>query len=101
MGLLDIFLGNKNDKIRTFVSRGALIVDVRSETEFKHGSIKNATNIPLQKIIGKAGSLKKLGKPIITCCASGIRSAKAAKILKVYGIETINGGGWKRLEKLV
>lgn len=99
MGLLDIFLGNKNDKIRAFAARGALILDVRSEKEFEQGSIKNSKNIPLQHVISEVDTLKKMNKPIITCCVSGVRSGKAAKVLKVYDIEVVNGGGWKSLEK--
>lgn len=99
MGLLDIFFGNKKDKIREFASRDALILDVRSEKEFHQGAIKNAKNVPLQNLVSEINSIKKLEKPVITCCASGVRSAKAAKVLKVYDIEAINGGGWKSLQE--
>ena len=99
MGLLDIFFGNKNDKINDFISRGAIIIDVRSEREFKHGSILGSKNIPLQNLNTEINALKKLNKQVITCCASGIRSSKAAKALKIYNIEAINGGGWESLNR--
>ncbi|HBY69385.1 MAG TPA: sulfurtransferase, partial [Flavobacteriaceae bacterium] len=38
-------------------------------------------------------------KPVITCCASGVRSGNAAKILTNNNIEVVNGGGWKSLQK--
>lgn len=99
MGLLDIFLGNRNDKIRSFSSQGALILDVRTKKEFEQGHIVGSKNIPLQHLIPEINALKKLKKPIITCCASGMRSNKAAKVLKIYNLEVVNGGGWKRLQK--
>lgn len=97
MGLLDILFGNKNDKIHEFLSRNAVIIDVRSEIEYKHGAIKGSKNIPLQNLNAQVNALKKLKKPLITCCASGARSNKAAKVLKIHNIEAINGGGWKSL----
>jgi rhodanese-related sulfurtransferase len=45
--------------------------------------------------------LNKLKKdnPIITCCASGMRSASAKSILKSNGFtEVHNGGGWSSLQ---
>ena len=99
MGLFDVFFGNKNDKIKDYKSRDAIILDVRSEKEYSQGAIKGAKNVPLQNLVNEIESLKKLNKPVITCCASGVRSAKAAKVLKVYDIEAINGGGWKSLER--
>ena len=38
-------------------------------------------------------------KPIITCCASGMRSAAAKNILKSNGYQTVyNGGSWASLK---
>ncbi len=91
--------GNKKAKIQDFMERGALIVDVRSKSEFETGAISGSKNIPLQQISIIASELKKLNKPIIACCAIGVRSESAAKILKSKGIEAMNGGGWKSLNK--
>ena len=99
MGLLDALFGNKNVKIKDFQSRGAIILDVRTKGEFSQGAIPGSKNIPLQVINTEINALKKLNKPIITCCASGMRSGSAASILKAQGIEAINGGGWSSLSK--
>ncbi|MDT0293631.1 rhodanese-like domain-containing protein [Mesonia ostreae] len=40
-----------------------------------------------------------MNKPVITCCASGMRSSSAAAILKSKNIECINGGGWFNLSQ--
>jgi phage shock protein E len=38
-------------------------------------------------------------KAIITCCASGNRSAQAKNILKANGFSEVhNGGGWSSLQ---
>ena len=98
MGLLDFLLKNKSEDIKDFLNRGAIIVDVRTASEYSQGAIAGSKNIPLQVIDSEIGHLKKLKKPIITCCASGMRSGRAADILKGYGIESMNGGGWSSLK---
>lgn len=81
-----------------FVQKGAIVIDVRTYEEFANGHIKNSKNIPLQIINTKIDEIKNLNKPVIVCCQSGMRSAKANAILKSNGIESLNGGGWKFLE---
>ena len=82
---------------KDLVSRGAQIIDVRTPGEFKTGHIRGAVNIPLQSISSQTARIKK-GKPVITCCASGMRSASAKSILKSNGfVEVYNGGGWMSL----
>lgn len=99
MGLLDILgLGSKSENIKDFVNKGAVIIDVRTVGEFHDGNIKGSKNIPLDTINGKLAEIKKLDKPVIVCCRSGMRSAQAASVLKSAGIEVINGGGWQSLE---
>ncbi len=102
MGLLDFLgFGNKSKKIAEFMANGALIIDVRSVAEYKNGHIKGSENIPLDIISSKIEEIKKLNKPVITCCASGIRSGLAKSILKNNGIEVLNGGGWNSLERKI
>ena len=99
MGLLDYLgLGNKSESIQEFVEKGAIIIDVRSSGEFSGGHIKGSKNIPLNEISSKINEIKKLNKPVIACCASGMRSSQATSILKQNGIDAINGGGWQNLQ---
>lgn len=99
MGLLDFLgLGNKSESIQEFVTKGAIIIDVRSPGEFSGGHIKGSKNIPLNEINAKINEIKKLNKPVIACCASGMRSSQATSILKQNGIDAINGGGWQSLQ---
>jgi rhodanese-related sulfurtransferase len=99
MGLLDFLgLGNKSESIQEFIEKGAVIIDVRSPGEFAGGHIKGSKNIPLNEIGAKINEIKKLNKPVIACCASGMRSSQATSILKQNGIDAINGGGWQSLQ---
>ena len=98
MGLLDTLFGNNKEALKQFKSKGAIIIDVRTTQEFSQGAIKGSKNIPLQTISTKIDAIKKFNKPIITCCASGMRSGNAASILRKNGIECINGGGWVSLQ---
>ena len=99
MGLLDILgFGNKTQNITDFMSKDAIIIDVRTPGEFQGGHIKGSKNIPLNMLSSKIEEIKKQGKPIIACCASGMRSAQATSILKSNGIEAMNGGGWSSLQ---
>lgn len=97
MGLFDFLIGNKTEKIKDFQARGAVIIDVRTKSEFQQGAIRGSKNIPLQNINTQIAAIKKLNKPVIVCCASGMRSGNAANILNSKGIETLNGGGWSSL----
>ena len=84
---------------KAMLAAGGMIVDVRSEAEFYSGHIENSLNIPLGEITSKLDQFKDKDQPIITCCASGMRSAGAAKILSAKGYtNVVNGGGWSSLE---
>jgi rhodanese-related sulfurtransferase len=61
-------------------------------------STKGSINISVDTLSSNLNKLKK-DKPIITCCASGMRSASAKSILKSNGFtEVHNGGGWSSLQ---
>ena len=79
------------------IANGAQIIDVRTPGEFAGGHIQNAKNIPLGDLDRNLTKIKK-DKPVITCCASGMRSASARKILLSNGFTDVyNGGGWLSL----
>ncbi len=64
----------------------AQILDVREASEFASGHLPEARNIPVDKLADRIGELEKFkDKPIIVCCASGMRSGKACGELKKQG----------------
>jgi len=81
------------------VKNGATILDVRSKGEFAGGHIKGSVNISVDVLRNNLSKLKDKNKPIITCCASGMRSASAKSILQSNGYTQVyNGGGWNSLQ---
>ena len=79
--------------------KGAQLVDVRTKAEYASGHIKGSLNIPLDQLSQRLNQLKK-DKPIITYCASGIRSGSARRLLRSQGFtEVYNGGGWMDLQR--
>ena len=80
--------------------QGAIIVDVRTNGEFAGGHIKGSLNIPVDQLRMQLKKLPKKDQPIITCCASGMRSASAKSILMANGYTQVyNGGGWNSLQQ--
>ena len=80
------------------VKEGAIILDVRTSGEFSTGHIKGSINIPVDKLAHNFSKLKAKNKPIITCCASGMRSASAKSIMQSNGFSDVyNGGSWHSL----
>jgi rhodanese-related sulfurtransferase len=81
------------------VKNGAIILDVRSKGEFAGGHIKGSVNISVDTLRNNLAKLKDKDKTIITCCASGMRSATAKSILQSNGyVNVYNGGGWNSLQ---
>lgn len=66
------------------------ILDVRTPGEYRTGHISNAKNIPLDKIAAYAGPTET---PVYVICQSGMRSKRAAGILKRKGYTAINVRG--------
>jgi len=93
-------LGPKVD-YRDLLQKGAVIIDVRTPNEFRGGHIKTALNIPLNNLASQVSKIKK-DKPVITCCASGMRSASAKSFLQSNGFkEVYNGGSWMSLQNKI
>lgn len=90
-------LGPKVD-YQKLINNGALLIDVRTPKEYAQGNVSSSQNIPLDMISGKLKKIKALNKPIVLCCASGIRSARATSILKQNGVEAYNGGSWNKFD---
>ena len=84
------------------VRQGAIIIDVRTKGEYAGGHISGSVNIPLDKLVGSVGKFKDKNQPIITCCASGGRSATAKGVLTSRGYNNVhNGGSWFSLNRKI
>ena len=81
------------DMVMDRIKAGAKIVDVRTPDEFQDGAYPGAVNIPVQTLGARMGELSK-DKPIVVYCASGGRSATAARMLLQAGYaDVVNAGG--------
>ena len=74
-----------------------IIVDVRTESEFETGHVKDAINIPVETIDPSVNLDKN--KTIIVYCRSGRRSASAASMLKQYGYKVYDLGAYESITK--
>ncbi len=99
MGLFS-FLGT--GKIKEALRKGAIVIDVRTPQEYDTGKVPGSINIPVDRIPTSVARIKGLGKPIIFCCASGIRSRTARDIMLQHGFkEAYSGGSWDKILKII
>ncbi len=87
----------KKTDYKKLLDSGAVIIDVRSKSEFDSGAVPGSENIPLGTLPGRIKQIKSLEVPVITVCASGMRSGAAKGQLKAAGIEAYNGGPWTKM----
>ncbi len=97
-----IFSSKSKVDYSVLVNEGALILDVRTKGEYASGHIKGSLNIPVEQLSAHLNKLKNKNSVIITCCASGMRSASAKGILTSNGYMNVyNGGSWISLERKI
>lgn len=76
-------------EIQGAIDRGAVVLDVRSPTEFASGHLPGARNVPVASVGGSASALVQDGVPVVVYCASGTRSAMAARQLRGAGVAEV------------
>lgn len=82
----------RDETARKMVEDGATIVDVRSAAEFQRGHVDQARNIPVDTLPKGAGGLTKT-TPVVVYCQSGMRSAKATRVLREAGFASVHDMG--------
>ena len=77
-------------KARLTNNENALLIDVRTPSEFNSGHIKGAKNMDMRstKFLNAFDGLKK-SKPLYLYCRSGVRSRQASKQLAKIGFTEI------------
>lgn len=104
--LLLLYLGAKTynyfmmaDGLAKKVRNGAVILDVRTATEYNRGHIPGSVNIALGAIRERYTELDP-EKTYITTCSHGLRSVKAVQLLQERGFKQVyNGGAWSDLQQ--
>ena len=86
------------EKLKKKKKQGAVIIDVRSEQEFKEGHIEGAISIPEYEIKNRMKKeLPNLEQTIIAYCSTGHRSRRAQKVLEKMGYSQVYNlvNGWQ------
>jgi len=87
------------EKAKEMVKAGAVLLDVRMESEHKAGSIKGSLNVPLFMLRLKAEQLDK-SKTYICYCETGRRSSAAAFLLSEQGFDSyVLAGGLQAIPR--
>jgi rhodanese-related sulfurtransferase len=69
----------------------AHVIDVREADEFAKGHLPEARHLPLAKLADRVSEIEKFkGKPVIVCCASGMRSSRACGQLGKLGFTNVH-----------
>ena len=78
------------EQVNNLLDKQVIVIDIRTDREFKEGNIKTSFNLDFQKreFIDSLESLNK-EKEYLIYCASGNRSLKASHIMKSLGFKTI------------
>ncbi|MHB8072663.1 CoA-disulfide reductase [Desulfosporosinus fructosivorans] len=81
------------EQYMAYDQENTVLVDVRTELEFKNGHFEGALNIPVDSLRERLGELDK-DKEILEYCQIGLRGYVASRILtqKGYKVKNIDGG---------
>ncbi len=80
------------EQARQLQQQGAILLDVREDTEWRAGHAPGARHIPLSRLHARMKDLPPR-RTVITVCRSGHRSARAAALLAREGREVVNLSG--------
>ena len=84
---------------KDLLGSGATLIDVRSAQEWRTGRGPQAKHVPLDRLQSSTAGIQKT-RPVITVCASGVRSASAARLLAAMGYDaySVRGGmaAWRQ-----
>ena len=83
-----------NQGVREFsTTAGAVLLDVRTSSEYAQGHIPGSKNLPLQSIDKVEKMVENKATPIFVHCLSGARSRQAAAVLQQMGYTNVKDIG--------
>jgi len=85
------------------LKKGALVIDVRTPSEFASGHLANAINLPLDAMEASLPRrVRDKNQVLLLHCQSGVRSSVARKKANALGYASaFNLGGYARASKIV
>ena len=95
MAFLDFFksVDINNEVTRCRTTKGSVLLDVRTEEEYRSGHISGSRNIPVEKIDNAVNLLHDKSAPLFVYCQSGARSRKAVSKLRKMGYTEVHNIG--------
>ncbi len=82
------------ERVQELLAAGGMLIDVRTPSEYRAGHIDLAVNLPLDTLPEGLNRLGvPMGKTLILCCASGMRSAQAKRLLTRAGYTSVHNAG--------
>jgi rhodanese-related sulfurtransferase len=84
-----VFRSRAAEARRWVAQESALLLDVRSESEFAAGHLPGAVNVPVSRLAAQMNTLGDKGRPVVVYCASGVRSTRAASLLREAGFSRV------------
>ena len=79
------------EAVRLINDEDALVLDVRTGGEFAAGHVPGARHLPLDRLPGRLEELAPWReRPVVVCCRSGQRAARAAALLQRAGFRRVH-----------
>ncbi len=80
------------DQLQQSLAEGAILIDVREDSEYQSGHVPGAKHIPLGSLGERLNEIPK-DQEIWVICQSGGRSMKAANALEDLGYSAVSVAG--------
>lgn len=97
--LANSFLGSRgvinvppSEAVGLINRQNAVVLDVRTDDEYKQGHIINSLHIPVGLLASRINELEgHKSQPLVVVCRTGQRSTQACSILRKQGFESLHG----------
>lgn len=87
----------RSDKAWQALEQGAVLIDVRTASEYEADHIEGAVNMPLSSLSKLANTIDR-DKTVVVYCRSGSRASHAKRYLYDMGFTNVlNGGGLEEM----
>lgn len=81
-------------RVKELLAAGGMLIDVRTPPEYGAGHIESAVNLPLDTLPEGLDRLDISRRtPLLLCCATGMRSARAKRFLTKAGYTSVHNAG--------
>lgn len=91
----------QTNNLDIFLTKDAILLDVRTIQEFARTKIPNSRHVALEELPNLIAQIKSWNAPIITYCNYGDKSRIATEILERFNIKVMDGGAKNDLIKLL